>query len=226
MLASIFGFKLKYLRREKILKMHFKNVFYCSTLSAPISRCINVRHSAERKYFCIQRAQLFPFPPCSVEKFPLGRMHNENTPKLLQKQNSITGKKAFFVPCFILCGGSGNYRKKWPQDVLYISEWIIYGRHPSKRLRQILFCGDGGQHYRFFNTASNSFRKLPSSPAALWNILSTAEIMMMKQMVGKESGKHNGEHHLLQLFALLFLFVKQLLNFYYIEKFINYFCCF
>lgn len=50
------------------------------------------------------------------KKSPLGRMHNENTEICYKNKNSITGKKLLFH-FYVLCGGSGNYRKKWPQEV-------------------------------------------------------------------------------------------------------------
>ena len=121
------------LKERKNIKNAFqKMVFYCSTLSAPISRCINVLSTQQREKMCfLTRIINFSHLHHILLKNHslLGRMHNENTPKYFatKTKTPLLGVKSFFYfhfrPLYYYVRGSGNYRKKWPQDVLSFS-WM------------------------------------------------------------------------------------------------------
>lgn len=92
---------------RKILKMHFQNVFYCSTLSAPISRCIKMFGIQQREniFFIVpkQDKNSKTFPIFSTEymlKIFLSAectqwKHTENCYK--NKKFPLLGKKLFFL---------------------------------------------------------------------------------------------------------------------------------
>lgn len=138
---NISRLKLKKTGRKKYIKNAFQKYgFYCSTLSAPISRLhkmLGIR-SRENNFLCrstkngSENFSHFQGPAHgSCWKSSLGRMHNETHRKLLQKQNlHYWGGKKLFIPCFswYYAGEAEIIEKKWPQDVLYFTEWIIYGR--------------------------------------------------------------------------------------------------
>lgn len=117
--------------------MHFKNVLLLNFISThqPLHKCLAFSDSAGRKcVFLFKTKQTFPISTMYSKNFSLGRMHNENTPKNCYKNKIplLGGKKLSYSSSrFTLCEGSGNYRKKWPQDVLYFVEWIIYVSIPE-----------------------------------------------------------------------------------------------
>lgn len=143
--------------------------FYCSTLSAPISRCIKcLAFNWERTSFlCVFDMNI---------TFSISNMLDERKKELISAEcTMITSKfatktktpllaKSFYSIFYVLCGGSGNYRKKWPQEVRF-SEWIIYGRHPFSMLQRHYNRKGDSQRFCLHNTASNSFAnfQLPHS---------------------------------------------------------------
>lgn len=70
-----------------------------------------------------------------------------------------------------------------------------------------------GQHCFYLTLCPTLFANFRLPLTLIRNIMSSAEIMIMNRWLVKNEEKHNGEHHLLQLFLLCFLFVKQLLDF-------------
>lgn len=131
-------------------------LFYCSTLSAP--RCNNVFGIQQREewmntFLAIPKSKTFPISTAHRVKFSSPSQPNARmkTPKFLQKQkSSITGskKKKLFDSIFTLREGSGNYRKKWPQDVLHVfrNGWFM-SQSPSQRSLQHCFCCNRSEYW-------------------------------------------------------------------------------
>lgn len=164
--------------------MHLKTVFYCSTLSAPISRCINVLGIRQRE-MRLKNIFYVPFPPLN---FPLGRMRNENTPKFATKNKTPLLGKKLLVPL------SPHYARKaeivekkmatGSALCLLNGQRFIIIVHPNSFLndfanRQSLVC---------LNAATNNFHKLPTSPT-LWEDYFNCRNYDDEQMVGEERRK-------------------------------------
>lgn len=181
-------------------------VFYCSTLSAPISRCINVLSTQQREKMCfLTRIINFSHLHHILLKNHslLGRMHNENTPKYFatKTKTPLLGVKSFFfistfVHYIIMWGEAEIIEKNGHRMCFHFHEWIIYDYRPSLQLLILFVVALWTTRQKlklehFFNTASNSFRKLPSSPwffsaTSLEHIIATAKIMTNRWLFGKE----------------------------------------
>lgn len=138
----------------------------------------------------------------SLRFFLSTKCTNENTPKIGYKNKKcpLLVKKAFSI--FTLCEGSGNYRKKLPQDVLYFGmDNLWFSVLPSSIYAANITS--------VTNTASNSFRKLPTLPKGKPNLFSE-HYLNCRNHDDETDGfrflfwwwrikreKHNGEHHLL-----------------------------
>lgn len=207
-------------------------VFIAQLYQHPSAGCIkNARHSVERKrvfHVVAERKKWLV-----GKSFPISRLWymakvssrpnaQWNTPKIATKTKSpLLGggvrRKKLFIPFFswYYAGEAEIIEKKWPQDVLYISEWIIYGRCVHSRERTTV----NKRPLDDSNTAPNSFSQtsdLPTNIVALFN--GTLESLNCKNHDDetdgsvKERRKHNGEHHLLQLFLFCFCLAFYLLK--------------
>ena len=100
--------------------------------------------------------------------------------KLLQKQKNFhycSQKKAFYS-IFTLCEGSGNHRKKWPQDVLYFRMDDLWVRISIPACATTLsFCCRRGEYcscQTLRPTLFTNFRLPHHFFSTPWNVISVA----------------------------------------------------